>query len=236
MSLVALGITLGSPDGVAIVPVTTSNLAADIAQAVTDLAVVTTAAATTVTATTTADTAMGTVQTDISNVSTAAATTTTGVSNTLTAYDAAAGSSANNLASLLGANVVYTAGTHQFSGTMTGNATITPTQGAALIALFNTVATDLLAAQSELASTTTYITTLTTDGNTAKADTAAAKTDAAAVSTMAVSADLTAATAIISSANVYIQLDSSVVTTVPALNAAALAALNFVRAGNILPI
>ena len=38
MSLIALGVTIGSPDTTAIVPVTDSNLASEIAQAVTDTA------------------------------------------------------------------------------------------------------------------------------------------------------------------------------------------------------
>ena len=61
-------------------------------------------------------------------------------------FDLAFKTGTNTLVSLLGSSVTYSTTTHQFAGTLDGNATITPTQGAALYALVNTALTALLAA------------------------------------------------------------------------------------------
>ena len=82
----------------------------------------------------------------VDDVMSNAATTVTDLTTVLSDFDIAMGSGIDNLATLLGASTSYSTTTHQMSGTMGGNATITPTQGAALYALFNTVATDILAA------------------------------------------------------------------------------------------
>lgn len=77
MSLIALGVTIGSPDTTGIVPITTSDLAADIAQARTDLATLQTNIDTTQTACSTADTDMGTLQTAVTTAKSAADTSVT---------------------------------------------------------------------------------------------------------------------------------------------------------------
>ena len=148
----------------------------------------------------------------------------------------------DNLAALLGANVAYNSSTHQFTGvTMTGNATITPTQGAALLALINTSLADLVSAKGDTAATKADAATAATDASAASVDAATTSTNAAAahtaanaLSTAAIATDLTAAQAIISSANVYIQTDTSVVTDVALLNGGLVAALTFVRDTSIL--
>lgn len=77
MSLIALGVTIGSPDTTAIVPITDSDLAAEIAQAVTDTATLATNITTAQTAASTADTDMGTLQTAITTLDTDVDTTVT---------------------------------------------------------------------------------------------------------------------------------------------------------------
>ena len=131
MALIAVGVTLGTPDTVGQVPITTSNLAADVAQAVTDT---TALAALIVTAKSTATTTAAAAVTGAAAASTAsnaaatasgdASTADTAVTTAQIAFDVAFGSGPNSLAALLGANVGYNSTTHQFTGvTMTGNAT-----------------------------------------------------------------------------------------------------------------
>ena len=67
------------------------------------------------------------------------------------AFDAAFGTAVSGLAALLGAGVAYSSTTHLFSGVQSDNATITPTQTAALAVLLNTASADLIAAATAAA-------------------------------------------------------------------------------------
>lgn len=225
MSLVAVGVTLGTPDSAGEIPVTTSNLAGSIASAVSDLSTLTTAIGTANTAATTANTDVGTAQTAANTAATATGTAVTNMATTLTAIDA------------FGAAVIaITGGTytaHQFSVAVTTG--LTNTQCNTTFALLNTAITDFLAAQTQVGTSNSDAAAVVTDLATAKTAANTTATDVAALSTTAVSSDLTNSQAVLASANVFIQTDSSVVTAVSALNGALVAALTFVRKNSILP-
>ena len=67
------------------------------------------------------------------------------------AFDAAFGTAVSGLAALLGSAVSYSSTTHLFSGVQSDNATITPTQTAALAVLLNAASADLIAAATAAA-------------------------------------------------------------------------------------
>lgn len=255
MSLIALAVTLGSPNSVGEVPVTTSNLASDIAQAVTDLTTLGGSFSVIVTDTTAADNDVAAAQT-LNNTADSAAGT--GVTNATTADNAVAtvqtdNTAANSAFDIFAAAIIaitgdtYNSTTKQF--TFGGATGLTHAQIATNFALLNTAMTDYLASQTDLATAKaatatakTQATTVKTDVDavvtslaTAKTATALAKTDALALSTAAVAADLTAAQTLIGSANVFIQTDGTVVTNVALLNGALVNALTFVRDTAILP-
>lgn len=255
MSLIALAITLGSPNSVGEVPITTSNLASSIAQAVVDLAVITAARAVVVADATSADNDVALAITANNNTSTANGTATTDANTadanvaTVQTNEATAFTDYNTFAAALIAITgdTYNTTTHQFT---TGGATgLTHAQWVTLAALLNTsladfntaktstdtaktatalVKTDIAAVAVDIGLTATALTT-------SKTATALTKTDATALSTAAVAADLAAAQTLIASANVLVQTDGSVVTNVALLNGALVAALTFTRDTAILP-
>ena len=277
MGLIAVGITLSPAVSSALVPVTSSNVEADITAAVTDLGTLATAITAAASAASTADTNTGTVVTaagtmvtdalaadgdagtvvtDTTTADTDAGTVVTDLATTVTDFNLAFGTGTDGLTTLLGSAVAYNATTMQFSGTMGGNATITPTQGAALYALINTATTALLAAQTAMTTAKTATATaktdaatakaataaayaqsltLNTDTTTAKASTATAKADTAALSTTAVGTDLTNAQAVLGGTNILLQTDDTVTTSVGQLSGALQSALAFIRASGILP-
>lgn len=257
MALVAVAVTLGTPNSVGQVPITTTNLAAEIAQAVTDLATLQTAINTAQTAASAADGDMATLVTDLATDVTnttiadndaAIDVTNTGAVNTdlttaFSDYDTVAAA----IIAITGDT--YNSSTHQF--TFGGATGLTHAQwaGASIGVALNAALTAFVTAQ-------TAATTASTSAGTTKTATAAAKSSAAAsstqggltktataltvtdanlLSTATVSADLVAAQAIIALANVYVQTDTTVATNVALLNGALISALSFVRGAGILP-
>lgn len=114
--------------------------------------------------------ASSTITTDAVAASASAVSSNTAVALALTKFDTAFTSTANALSTLLGANITYSATTHQFSGTMSTQAVIAVSQGAALIALLNAALTSEIAAQTSAATTATLAATVVTDVGTANSD------------------------------------------------------------------
>lgn len=242
MALVAIAVTLGTPNSVGQVPITVANLAAEIAAAVADLTQLGVNIGTAQSSAATADTDAGTLQTDATIADSAAATNLsditdadTKVGTINTDFDAFAAA----LIAITGDT--YNTATNQFTfGGATGltHAQIAGALGTAL----NLVGADVVtakassaAAKTQATTTKTNTATVVTDAGTTKTATATAKTNANALSTVATAADLTASQVIIASANVYIQTDGSIVTNVALLNGALVNALTFVRDSAILP-
>lgn len=136
MAFEAIGVTLGSPNVSGQVPTTDSNIAAPIAQAVTDTATLATNLATAQTSSTIADTD--------------ANTSTSNVSAAVTDFNTACGTGTNGLANLL--SVTYSGSPPQI-GTATNSATLTSTQQNAVIALLNTALAALATANTSSAAT-----------------------------------------------------------------------------------
>jgi len=225
MALQAVGVTLGTPNVAGEISVTVSNLAASIAQSVTDTTALQTAITTEQTNATTADTNVATVQTDLATATTDGNTAVTRATTLGTDYD-----------SLINAMIAITGDTYNSVTkqiTFGGATGLTHAQIAALA--FNTVGTDIVTNKTNTTQVQSDLTTCTNDAATAKAATLASKNAANALSTATIAADHSAAQAIIASANVYLQFDDGVVTNVAALNGGLVAALTFVRHNTILP-
>lgn len=243
MSLVAVGVTLGTPNSAGEIPITTSNLAASIAQAVTDTTALATAIATAAADATTADTDMGTVQSQMATVKANCDTVVTDTTNTQTTANQA-GTDFDTFAAALIAITgdTYNSATKQF--TFGGATGLTHAQLAGALGTdLNAIGADIVLAKTRAATAVTDATTAdnaaatnVTNCTTAKAATAQAKTDATGLSTATVAADHTAAQAIIASANVLVQTDSSVASSIGAVSGAFIAALTFLRKNNILPL
>lgn len=214
MALVALAVTLGTPNSVGEVPVTTSNLAAQIAQSVTDTTALAALIATMITLANTADVDAGLSVTTSTTADTASGTEGTN-------FDAFAAA----LIAITGDT--YNSGTKQFTfGGATGltHAQIAGALGTALN----------LVGANQVSTKAATVASLAAD-NTTKAATASAKTQSLLLSTTAIAADHTAAQAVIATANVFIQSDTGVVTNVGILNGALVSALTIARDNAILP-
>lgn len=239
MALQAVAVTLGTPDTAGEISITVSNLAAAIAQAVVDTTTLQTAITSAQADAATADTNMGTVQTQMGTVKTNTATTLTDA----TTADNKAASTGTDYDSLINAMIAITGDTYNSTTkqiTFGGATGLTHAQIAALA--FNTVGGDLVTLKTNTATAKADATTAdnaaatnVTNCTTAKAATATVKADVNALSTATVAADHTSAQAIIASANVFLQFDDGIVTSVGALNAGLVAGLTFVRKNNILP-
>lgn len=242
MALVAIAVTLGTPNSVGQVPITVANLAAAIALAVADLTALGANIVVAQVAAATADTDAGVLVTDATTADGAAATNLSQVSDA----DAKVGTTNTDFDAFAAALIAitgdtYNTTTNQFTfGGATGltHAQIAGALGTAL----NLVGADIVTAKASSAAAKTQATTLKantatvlTDASTTKTATATAKTDVNLLSTSAVAADLTSSQTIIASANVYIQTDGTIVTNVALLNGALVNALTFVRDSAILP-
>lgn len=241
MSLIAIGVEIGSPNTASEVPITTSNIAADIAQAVVDLATLATSIAAVVANATTADNDVAVVVTDLTTVAADALAadndvgtvqTDNGLANT--AFDTFAA------AVIAITGDTYTSATKQFAfGGATG---LTHAQWATVGALLNNAMAEYVTAQAALATAKTATALVRTDVTTAqsaagaaKTATALVKTNATALSTATVAADLAAAAAPLADADVFVQADTGDVPNVATLNAALVSALTYARDAAILP-
>jgi hypothetical protein len=228
MALIAIAVTLGTPNSAGQVPITVSDLAAEIAQAVTDTTALAAVITTVQTDAATADTDAATVVTDTTNADTDAGTVVTDIATTGTDFDTFAAA----LIAITGDT--YNSTTKQFTyGGATG---LTHAQIAGALGTdLNAIGAAIVAAATAAATAKTATAAAVTAAGTAKTATALTVTDATPLSTATIAADHTAAQAIIASANVFIQSDGSVVTNVALLNGALVSALTFVRDSAIIP-
>ena len=237
-TLVAMDVSLGSPNTVAQVPTTVSDIGGYIAQAVTDTTTLATAITAAQTASGTANTDIGIVQTQGGTTQTAVGvvdtdidTTVTDVATTLSDYDTAGA----DIVTALG-TITYSATTHQFSGSFVSGPTPTAANCNAFITALNTMATALLAAQTAAVATQTAsdtavadMTTLVSDITTAVNASATSNTDVQALSTSAIATDLSNAQGnnLPSGVAIFIQCDNSKVTSLGAFSGALQSLLQF---------
>lgn len=255
MSLVAVGVVLGTPNSNGEVPVTVSNIGASVVQAQTDVATLATSITTVSANATAGDTDVAAAQTLNNTADTAAGT---GVTNATTA-DTAVGTvqtdntTANSAFDTFAAAVIaitgdtYVSGSKQF--TFGGATGLTHAQWATLGALLNTAMTDYLIGQTDLATAKAATATAKTQATTVKADvdavvtslatakaaTALTVTNANGLSTAPIAADLVTASTLIGTTQVFVQADTSHVPNVASMNGALAGALGFMRDTSILP-
>lgn len=242
MALVAVAVTIGSPNAAGQVPVTTSNLASAIATAITDTTALQALITTHQADATAADTDVASSQTSAGTANSAAATS---VSNATTA-DNNEGTNASDFDAFAALVIAITGDTYNSTTkqfTFGGATGLTHAQwagaiGTAINALGANIVTtkaSTATAKTQAVTTNTATTAVITSLAITKTATALSKTEALALSTSTVATDHTNAQAIISAANVFIQTDTGVCTNVALLNGALVTALTFTRDTAILP-
>lgn len=264
MSLIGVGVTIGTADVAGLVPITVVNLGADVLQIGTDnTAVQNTTSAAVVSTLATASADLSTLGTQIAtalsavNTGTAAAATAvtaggsvaTKATLCVTDFTTLADQATYGLATLFN-NQTWTAGSLQLSGTPGSSVTLTVTQQESVIAAVNALGTAILGNQTAANTSTTDIGAVSTDLGIIYTDvnalgTATVATDITnAASTIqsdilnartTIANDVAVITALIPTANVYIQTDTSLAPNAATLNGALVAALTFVRDNGILP-
>jgi hypothetical protein len=242
MSLVAVGVTVGTADVAGLVAITTTNIGSSVLQ----IGTTTTSVLNTVSADvaalgaliSTALTAVNQGTTDVATALTAAGAVATDGTTCVTDYTTVANQATYGLVHLLN-NQTFTAGTLQLSGTPGASATLTVAQQQSLIAACNALGTALLANQAAANTANTDVTTVSTDLATIYTDVAALGTStintAITAANTSIQGAVTTAATLLPGANVYLQTDTTVATNVATLNGALVAALTYIRANGILP-
>jgi hypothetical protein len=242
MSLVAVGVVIGTPNSNSEVPITVSNIAADVIQAQTDLATLATDITTVQGNASAADTDVGAAQTLNTTADTAAGTS---VTNATTA-DTDVGTTGTDFDAFAAALIAITGDTYNSTTkqfTFGGATGLTHAQLAgALGTALNLVGSDQVTAKAATATAKTQATTVKTDVDavvtsltTAKTATALTKTNANLLSTTTVATDLTNASTLIGLSQVFIQTDTAHAPNIATLNGALVGALGFMRDTSILP-
>jgi len=239
-TLVAIGVTIGSPDTTGQVSVTATDGAALLALALTDTTALAALITTTQTNTTTAD---NDAATDVTNTTTADNDAGTDVTNT-TAADTQVGTVETDIDTFAASVIAITGDTYngttrQF--TFGGATGLTHAQWATVGAQLNTALaalvlakTDTAVAVTSAAATKTATAAAKSSAATTKAATAAAKTASAAESTTTVRNDIIAAQANFAS-DVTVRTDTSKCTQASVLSGALQAAIQLVISAGILP-
>ncbi len=224
----ALGGTIGSPDTIGIVPITTTNLVSLVNTATAAMVTATSDMVTVVSDINTVTSNAATVVSDINTVTSDAATVVTDMITTFSS------TSTNGLIAAINADntlsLVYNTTTLQVSGSaFVTNFLVDTANGNTFITRLNALGTAVLALQAAATTAKVDAATLQTNATTAKTDAAAAQT--------AVLAGQTAVNAIVPNAGSYdviIQFTKTNVTTAALFNGILNAFLQFARNAGIL--